>query len=274
MIHSDLTTRLQLRSRRLHERAPPRAATTPPKSCSTPLSASKGAIFTRTRPANCVERPVSYNTTPLLLTTRLQLRSGRRHERAPPRVATTPPKWCSTPLGASKRAILTRTRPGNCVERPISYNTTPFLLTTRLQLRPGRRHERAPPRAATTPPKWCSTPMSEPKIFILTRTRLRNCVKRPVSYNTTPLLLTTRLQLRSRRRHERAPPRAATMPPKSCSAPLSASKGVVSMCTHPGNWEGRLVSYNTTQLLRTRLQLRSRRRHERPPPRAVTTPPT
>ena len=72
-------------------------------------------ISMRTHPGNWVERPVSYNTTPLLLRTRLQLPSGRRHERAPPRAATTPPKWCSTPLSAPKGVILTRTRPCNWV---------------------------------------------------------------------------------------------------------------------------------------------------------------
>ena len=106
-----------------------------------PLSASKGAILTRTRPGNCAERPVSYNTKLLLLTTRLQLRSRRRHERAPPLAATTPPKSCSAPLSASKGAILSRTRPTNCVEWPVSYNTKLLLLTTRLELRSRRRLE-------------------------------------------------------------------------------------------------------------------------------------
>ena len=57
---------------------------------------------------------------------------------------TTPPKWHWTPLTAPKRVILSRTCPGSWVGRPVSYNTTPLLLRTRLQLRSRRRHERVP----------------------------------------------------------------------------------------------------------------------------------
>ena len=126
------------------------------------MNALKGVLPLRTHPGSWVGRPVSYNTTPLLLRVRLHLRSGRRHERAPPHAATTSPKWCLASVSAPKGVILTRTCPGNCVERTASYNTTPLLLKARLHLRSRRRHERAPPH------------------------------------------------LRSRRRHERAPPRAAT----------------------------------------------------------------
>ena len=44
--------------------------------------------------------------------------------------------------------------PGNWVRRPVRHNTTPLLLRTRLQRRWRRRHERVPPRAATTPSIW------------------------------------------------------------------------------------------------------------------------
>ena len=67
-----------------------------------------------------------------------------------------------------------------------------------------------------------------------------NWVRRPFRHKTTPLLLTTRLQLRWRRLHERVPRRAATTPHISHSAsPLTiAPKGVISICTDPGNWVG------------------------------------
>ena len=130
--------------------------------------------------------------------------------RAPPLTATTPPKWCSKPMNAPKVVLSLRTRPGIWVDRPVPRNSTSLLLSTRLQLRSRRRHERAPPRAATTPPKWCSTPLSASKVFILTRTCPGNWVGRPPPPNSTPLLLSTRLQLRSQRRPERVPLRTAT----------------------------------------------------------------
>ena len=63
---------------------------------------------------------------------------------------TTPPTWCWTPISASKGVILTRIRPGNWVGRPAPRTSTFFILTTRLQLRSRRRHERVPLRTATT----------------------------------------------------------------------------------------------------------------------------
>ena len=123
--------------------------TTPPKWCWTPISASKGVILTRIRPGNWVGRPAPRTSTFFILTTRLQLRSRRRHERAPPRKAMAPPKWCLKPINASKVVLSLRTRPGNWVGRPVSYNIKLFLLSKRLQLRSQRRHERAPPHKAT-----------------------------------------------------------------------------------------------------------------------------
>ena len=115
-----------------------------------------------------------------------------------------------------------------------------------------------------TPPKWCSKPLSASKGVILTRTRPGNWVGRPVLRNSTPLLLSTRLQLRSQRRPERVPlPTATTGSRKWCWASLSASKGALSMRTYPGNWVGRAVSYNITHHFpRRRLRVRQRRRHE------------
>ena len=124
----------------------------------------------------------------------------------------------STPLSAPKGVISIYTRRANWVGRPILHSTTHLLLTTRLQLPWRRRHERAPPRAAATPPISYSTPMSAPKGALSMCTYPGNWVRRPVrQYQyTTHLLLTTRLQLPSwRRRHERAPPRAATTSPIS-----------------------------------------------------------
>ena len=111
-----------------------------------------------------------------------------------------------------------------------------------------RGHVRVPPRAATTPPISHSTPLSASEGAISMRTHPCNWVGRPFRHKTTHLLLTTRLQLHWRRRHERVPQRAATTPPVSYSTPLSASKGVMSMRTHPGNWEERPFCHKTTHL--------------------------
>ena len=123
---------------------------------------------------------------------------------------------------------------------------------------------RAPPLTATTPPKWCSKPMNAPKVVLSLRTRPGNWVDRPVPRKSTPLLLSTRLQLRSQRRPERVPLRTATTGSRKwCWTSLSASKGALSMRTYPGNWVGRAVSYSITHhFLRRRLRVRQRRRHE------------
>ena len=123
---------------------------------------------------------------------------------------------------------------------------------------------RVPPLTATTPPKWFSKPMNAPKVVLSLRTRPGNWVDRPVPRKSTPLLLSTRLQLRSQRRPERVPLRTATTGSRKwCWTSLSASKGALSMRTYPGNWVGRAVSYSTTHhFLRRRLRVRQRRRHE------------
>ena len=145
--------------------------------------------------------------------------------------------------------------------RPVLHSTTHLLLTTRPQLPwRRRRHERAPPRAATTPPIWYSAPLSALKVVLLTCTYPDNWERRPVRHNTTHLLLTTRPQLPwRRRRHERAPPRAATTPPISHSTPMSAFKGVLSMCSYPDNWVRRPVRIKTTKRSCSGSQRRVRR---------------
>ena len=167
------------------------------------------------------------------------------------------------------------THPGSLVGWPVRHKTTHLLLTTRLQLRWRSPHVRFRPLTASPPAYMVRNAYERAQKF--------DVDAHPQSQVGGDGPSSAWLRTSSSRHDSNCvgdPPTCVVAhspphrPPRWYETPVSAPKGPISMCSHPGSWVRRPNRHkNTHLLLTTRLQLRWRSPHERIPPHTATTAP-